>query len=159
MSKPVYLTREGYEKLKQELQELRTRGRQEIAQRIAEARSYGDLSENSEYDAAKEAQSHLEMRIAKLEEILLNARIIEEDDLPNDRVYILSRVRIRNRQNGQEMEITLVSPEEADFKANRLSVTSPIGKELLGKRVGDVAVVRAPAGLIEYEILHIERGP
>ncbi|MCS7082828.1 MAG: transcription elongation factor GreA [Bacteroidetes bacterium] len=156
MSKPVYLTREGYEKLKQELQELRTKGRQEIAQRIAEARSYGDLSENSEYDAAKEAQSHLEMRIAKLEETLANARIIEEADLPRDRVYILSRVRIRNRQNGQELEVTLVSPEEADFKANKLSVTSPIGKELLGKRVGEVAVVRAPAGTIEYEILHIE---
>ncbi len=153
----VYLTRERVVELEAELRELKINGRAEIAQKIAEARSYGDLSENAEYDAAKEAQEHLEIRIAKLEETLARARIIESADLPNDKVYILSVVTLKDLKNGEVIEYRLVSPEEADFDKNKISVTSPIGKGLMGKRKGETVKIKVPAGFLEYEILEIRR--
>ncbi len=153
----VYLTRERVVELEKELRELKIKGRAEIAQKIAEARSYGDLSENAEYDAAKEAQQHLELRIQKVEETLVRARIIESSDLPNDKVYILSVVKIKDSKTKESIEYRLVSPEEADFDKNKISVTSPIGKALMGKKAGDVVKIKVPAGFLEYTILEISR--
>ncbi len=153
----VYLTRERLVELEHELRELKIKGRAEIAQRIAEARSYGDLSENAEYDAAKEAQQHLELRIAKLELTLSRARILENREIPTDKVYILSLVKVRDRKTKKEFEYRMVSPEEADFEQNKLSCTSPIGKALMGKTKGDVVQVKVPAGSLEYEIVDIGR--
>ncbi|HYE96197.1 MAG TPA: transcription elongation factor GreA [Rubricoccaceae bacterium] len=157
MSQTVYLTAEGLQKLKDELQHARTVERQRIAQAIAEARAQGDLSENAEYDAAKEAQGHLEARIAKLEEAVSNARLVDESALDNSSVRILSTVRVRNRQTKKESLYTLVSAQEADFAQNKISVGSPIGKALLGKAVGDTVEVKVPAGLVKLEILDITR--
>ncbi len=153
----VYLTRERLVELEQELHDLRIKGRTEIAQKIAEARSHGDLSENAEYDAAKEEQQHLELRIAKLEQTLSRARIIESKELPNDKIYILSKVTLKDLKTNEEVHYLLVSPEEADFEQNKISVTSPIGRGLLGKVKGDVLKVVAPAGTLEYKILEISR--
>jgi transcription elongation factor GreA len=153
----VYLTRERLVELEHELHELKLGGRNEIAQKIGEARSHGDLSENAEYDAAKEAQQHLELRIAKLEQTLSRARIIESKELPNDKVYILSKVRLRDLKNNEEVNYLLVSPEEADFEKNKISVTSPLGRGLLGKVQGEVIKVAVPAGTLEYKILEISR--
>jgi transcription elongation factor GreA len=153
----IYLTRERIVELEQELRELKKNGRAEIAQKIAEARSYGDLSENAEYDAAKEAQEHLELKIAKLEETLGRATIIESSDLPNDKVYILSRVKLKEAKTGQIIEYLLVSPEEADFDKNKISVTSPIGKGLMGRTKGEKVQIKVPAGILEYHILEINR--
>jgi len=153
----VYLTRERVVELEKELRELKIKGRADIAQKIAEARSYGDLSENAEYDAAKEAQQHLELRIQKLEETLVRARIIESSDLPNDKVYILSVVKLKDMKTKEEIEYRLVSPEEADFDKNKISVTSPIGKALMGKKSGEVVKIKVPAGTLEYKILSISR--
>ena len=153
----VYLTRERLVELEKELRQLKVKGRAEIAQKIGEARSHGDLSENAEYDAAKEAQQHLELRIAKLEQTLSRARIIESKDLPNDKVYILSKVKLRDLKTNEEVHYLLVSPEEADFEKNKISVTSPIGRGLLGKIKGDIFKVTAPAGTLEYKILEISR--
>ncbi|MBI3006284.1 MAG: transcription elongation factor GreA [Ignavibacteriales bacterium] len=153
----IYLTRERLVELEQELRELKKNGRSEVAQKIAEARSYGDLSENAEYDAAKEAQEHLEMRISKIEETLARASIIQGSDLPNDKVYILSFVKLKEIKTGQVIEYRLVSPEEADFDKNKISITSPIGKGLMGKTKGKKVQIKAPAGILEYQILEISR--
>lgn len=151
----TYLTKEGLENLKKELENLRTKGRMEIAHAIAEAREKGDLSENAEYDAAKDAQGHLELKIAKLEETLSNARLLDESDIDNSKVQVLSTVKVLNRKTNKEQTFRLVSEQEADVKSGRISVTSPIGKGLLGKTVGDVAQVTTPAGLLEFEVLQI----
>ncbi len=153
----VYLTRERLVELENELRELKINGRTEVARKIGEARSHGDLSENAEYEAAKEEQQHLELRIAKLEQTLSRTRIIESKDLPNDKVYILSKVRVLDLTTKDEVVYTLVSPEEADFDANKISVTSPIGKSLLGKKKGDVVHISVPAGNLEYKIQEISK--
>lgn len=153
----IYLTRERLVELENELRELKINGRADMARKIGEARSHGDLSENAEYDAAKEAQQHLELRIAKLEQTLSRSQIMESKDLPNDKVYILSKVKVLDMKTREEVAYTLVSPEESDFEANKISVTSPIGKALLGKRKGDVFSVVVPAGKLEYKIQGIER--
>ncbi|MFP4092517.1 MAG: transcription elongation factor GreA [Cyclobacteriaceae bacterium] len=155
MAQVSYYTQEGLQRLKDELNELKTKGRADIARQIAEARDKGDLSENAEYDAAKDAQGMLEMKIAKLEEIVGNARLLDESKVDTSKVSILSTVRIKNKQNGMEMSYTLVSEEEADLKAGRISVKSPIGKGLLGKKVGETAEVKAPAGTMKFEIIDI----
>jgi transcription elongation factor GreA len=153
----VYLTREKLTELEQELREMKTNGRADMAAKIAEARGYGDLSENAEYDAAKEAQQHLELRIAKLEETLSRTQIIDIASLPTDKVYILSLVKIQDLKTKQTIEYRLVAPEEADFEKNKISVTSPIGKGLLGKKQGDTVQMKVPAGILEYKILEIGR--
>lgn len=156
MAKKVsYYTKEGLEKLKSELAQLKGKGRADIARQIAEARDKGDLSENAEYDAAKDAQGLLEAKIAQLEEIVSNARLLDESKIDTDSVSILSRVTIRNKKNKATVTYLLVSEEEADLKAGKISTQSPIGKGLLGKKKGDVAVIRTPAGEIEFEILEI----
>lgn len=152
-----YLSKEGYEKLNDELHDLKTRGRKEIAKDIAEARAQGDLSENAEYDAAKEAQGHLEKRIAELENTLATSRIIDDKNIDTSKVYILSTVTIFNQNTKKEMMYTLVSPQEADFKLKKISVDSPIGKALMGHEVGDVVEVNVPAGKLKLEIKNIER--
>jgi len=153
---PIYLTKERLIEIENELKHLKTVGREEMAQRIAEARSYGDLSENAEYDAAKEAQGLHELKISKLENILARAVIIDLSKLPNDEVHILSKVTVKNKKNNKTYVYTLVSEEEAEFQLGKISITSPVGKALLGKKINDVVTVKAPAGLIEYEILNIE---
>ena len=153
----VYLTRERIVELEQELRDLKINGRSEIAAKIGEARSHGDLSENAEYDAAKEAQQHLELRIAKLEQTLARARIIKSEELPNDKIYILSKIRLEDAKTKEVMEYILVSPEEADFEKNKISVTSPLGKGLMGKTSGEKVKIPVPAGVLEYKILEISR--
>jgi transcription elongation factor GreA len=153
----VYLTREKLVELERELHEMKSTGRSEIAAKIAEARGYGDLSENAEYDAAKEAQEHLELRIAKLEETLSRAQLIDTAALQTDKVYILSLVKLQDLKTKQIIEYRLVAPEEADFEKNKISVTSPIGKGLLGKKQGETARIQVPAGMLEYKILEINR--
>ena len=155
--KKNYLSREGYEKLEEELKDLKSRGRKKIAEEIAEARSKGDLSENAEYDAAKEAQAHLEKRIAELENALAHARILEDEDIKIDKAYLLSTVTIHNKRVDKKVKYTLVSPDEADFSKNKISVESPIGKALLGREIGEQVEVDVPAGTMELEILNIER--
>ena len=153
----VYLTEEGLENLKNELHELRTKERPRIANEIAEAREKGDISENAEYDAAKEAQGKLEARIAKVETTIANARIVDEKNIDPSKAYILSDVRIKNEKTGTEQTITLVSEEEADPAQGKISVSSPVGKGLLGHEVGDVIEVEVPAGTLNLEILEISR--
>jgi transcription elongation factor GreA len=153
----IYLTREKIAELENELREKKLNGRAEIAAKIAEARGYGDLTENAEYDAAKEAQEHLELRIAKLEETLSHAQLIDTATLPTDKIYILSLVKLQDQRNKQIIEYRLVAPEEADFDQNKISVTSPIGKGLLGKKQGEVVQIKAPAGILEYKILEINK--
>ncbi|MCB0488336.1 MAG: transcription elongation factor GreA [Cyclobacteriaceae bacterium] len=154
-AKISYYTKEGLEKLKNDLNDLKTKGRADIARQIAEARDKGDLSENAEYDAAKDAQGHLEARIAQLEELVGNARLIDESKLDASTVSILSKVTIKNKKNGTSFTYTLVSEEEADLKQGKISTQSPIGKGLLGKKKGDVALIKTPAGEIEFEIVNI----
>ncbi len=156
MSNIQYLSQEGYDKLDAELKDLKTRGRRDVAADIAEARAKGDLSENAEYDAAKEAQGHMEDRITKLEDILANARVLDAKDLDLSQVRVLTKVTILNKKLGKEMAYTLVSPNEADFSKGKISIDSPIGKGLLGKKIGEVAEVTVPAGSLELEILNIE---
>ncbi len=153
----IYLTREKIAELEHNLHEMKTSGRAEMAAKIAEARGYGDLSENAEYDAAKEAQQHLELRIAKLDETLSRAQIIDTASLPTDKVYILSLVKIQDLKSKQIIEYRLVAPEEAEFEKNKISVTSPIGKGLLGKKQGDIVQIKVPAGILEYKIIEIGR--
>lgn len=155
-AKISYYTKEGLERLKKELNELKTKGRADIAKQIAEARDKGDLSENAEYDAAKDAQGHLEAKIAKLEDLMGNAREIDESQLDTSNVSILSKVTIKNKKNGASFTYTLVSEEEADLKLGKISTQSPIGKGLLGKKKGDNAKIKTPAGEIEFEIIKIE---
>lgn len=157
MSKVSYYTPEGLKKLKDELNHLRDVERPKASQAIAEARDKGDLSENAEYDAAKEAQGLLEMKIAKMEETLSNARLIDESQLDTTKVLVLSTVRLKNQQNGQELTYTLVAESEADLKTGKISVTSPIGKGLLGKEVGDTAEIQVPNGTLKFDILEISR--
>jgi transcription elongation factor GreA len=157
MSNVSYFTKEGLDALKAELHELKAHERPRISQQIAEARDKGDLSENAEYDAAKEAQGMLEAKIARLENTLANARLIDDSQIDNSKVYILSTVRLRNLKNQAEVTYTLVAEKEANLAQRRISVDSPIGKGLLGKGVGDVAEVQVPAGLIPFEILEITR--
>ncbi|MGE5401392.1 MAG: transcription elongation factor GreA [Ignavibacteriales bacterium] len=152
----VYLTKERLLELEKELNELKTFGRQRIAEKIAEARSHGDLSENAEYDAAKEEQGLFELRISKLENILSRVRLIDMSNLPKDQVHILSQVTVRNINNSHTYEYLLVSPEEADFQAGKISITSPVGQGLMGKKLGDKIKVKAPAGMLEFEILSIK---
>ncbi len=157
MSKVSYYTPEGLKKLKDELNYMRDVERPRASQAIADARDKGDLSENAEYDAAKEAQGHLEMKIAKMEELLANARVIDESQLDNSKVLVLSTVRLKNRQNGQELTYTLVAESEADLKSGKISVTSPIGKGLLGKQVGETAEIQVPNGTLKFDVLEISR--
>jgi transcription elongation factor GreA len=157
MNGTVYLTREKLSAMEQELRELKTTGRKTIAAKIAEARGHGDLSENAEYDAAKEEQQHLELKIARIEATLSRTKIIEAKDLPNDKIYILSKVLLKDLKTQEQCEYLLVSPEESDFDANKISVTSPIGKALLGKKKGDSVEVKVPVGILNYEILNISR--
>ena len=157
MSKVSYYTEEGLKKLRAELDKLRDIERPKASQAIAEARDKGDLSENAEYDAAKEAQGMLEMQIAKLENTLANARIINESELDTSKVLVLSTVEVKNKANGTQMKYTLVAQSEADLKSGKISVDSPIGKGLLGKKIGDIAIITVPNGSIELEIVSIAR--
>ena len=157
MSNVVYMTIESVKEIQEELHKLKTKGRKEIAQKIADARSHGDLSENAEYDAAKEEQGHLESKIANLENILARVQVIKAEDMPNDKVYILSKVKLKNLKTKKIFDFILVSPEEADFEKGKISVTSPMGKELLGKIIGDKIQIKAPVGIIEWELLDISK--
>ena len=150
-----YMTEEGYKKLLDEIAYLETTKRPEISLQIAEARDKGDLSENAEYDAAKEAQGLLEMKIAQLKEVLSQARLIDESKLSTDCVQILSKVKIRNTKNKAEMTYTLVSESEADLKAGKIAISTPIGQGLLGKKVGEIAEIKVPSGLMSFEIVDI----
>ncbi len=157
MTDVTYYTQEGLDRLKEELHQLKTQGRSQISKAIAEARDKGDLSENAEYDAAKEAQGHHESKISKLTNILANARLIDESKLDTSKVLALSIVKIKNMNNGATMTYQLVSESEADLKSGKISVKSPIAQGLLGKSVGDKAEIVVPAGKIEFEIVEISR--
>tara|TARA_R110001632_G_scaffold63280_3_gene151293 strand:- start:4217 stop:4693 length:477 start_codon:yes stop_codon:yes gene_type:complete len=157
MSKVNYYTAEGLKKLKDELNQLRDVERPKASQDIADARDKGDLSENAEYDAAKEAQGMLEMRISKLEELASNARIIDESQLDTSKVLVHSTVKIKNQVNSMEMSYKLVAQNEADIKAGLISVDSPIGRGLLGKVVGETAEIQVPNGTMKFDILEITR--
>jgi len=157
MADVAYYTKEGLEKLKEELQYLKTTGRQIISNAIAEARDKGDLSENAEYDAAKDAQGHHEAKIAKLEDAMSNARLLDDSKIDLSKVLALSVVKIKNLKNGATMTYQLVSENEADLKSGKISTQSPIAKGLLGKKVGEKTEITVPAGKIEFEILEISR--
>jgi len=157
MSDVSYYTKEGLKKLKDELNQLKDIERPKASNAIGEARDKGDLSENAEYDAAKEAQGMLEMKISKLEEVLSSARVIDESQLDLSKVLVLSKVKIKNLNNQMQLHYTLVAESEADLKSGKISVSSPIGKGLLGKKVGEVAEVMVPNGTIKFEIISIDR--
>lgn len=157
MSQTVYFTEEGLKKLKDELHQLETKERSYISKQIAEARDKGDLSENAEYDAAKDAQGLLELKISKLKETISNARIVDESQLDGSKVLILCTVKIKNVKTGQTMKYTLVPENEADLKSGKISINSPIAKGLLGKVVGDVADVTVPSGSMTFEVIEISR--
>ena len=158
MSKYEYMTQQGYDDLVAELDDLKTRGRHEAAAAIAEARDKGDLSENAEYDAAKDAQGMLEFKINELEKVMAKARILDESQLDNSEVRVLSNVTIKNVKLGKEITYKLVSESEANLKAKKISVDSPMGMGLLGKKVGETAIVETPRGGIEFEIVKITVG-
>ena len=155
MAQASYMTEEGLANLKKELEQLTTVERPAISQQIAEARDKGDLSENAEYDAAKEAQGLLEMRIARMEDMLAKARIIDESKIDTSHVQILNKVKIKNIKNSQQVEYMLVSESEADIKNGKISVATPIAKGLLGKEVGDVVEIKVPSGVMSFEIIEI----
>ncbi|MBN9285243.1 MULTISPECIES: transcription elongation factor GreA [Flavobacterium] len=157
MSKVSYYTAEGLKKLRDELDQLKSIERPRASQAIAEARDKGDLSENAEYDAAKEAQGLLELKISKMEDVVANARLIDESQLDVSKVLVLSTVKIKNQTNGMELKYTLVAESEADLKTGKISVTSPIGKGLLGKSVGEIAEIQVPNGILKFEVLEISR--
>ncbi len=157
MSNVSYYTAEGLKKLRDEIDYLKSVERPKASQAIADARDKGDLSENAEYDAAKEAQGLLELKIAKMDEVLANARLIDESQLDTSKVLVLSTVRIKNQTNGMELTYKLVAESEADLKSGKISVTSPIGKGLLGKQVGEIADISVPNGTLKFEILEITR--
>ena len=157
MSTVSYYTAEGLKKLKEELEQLKSIERPKASQDIADARDKGDLSENAEYDAAKEAQGLLELKIKKMEEVYSNARLIDESQLDVSKALVLSHVKIKNQTNGMEMSYHLVAESEADLKNGKISVTSPIGKGLLGKSVGEIAEIQVPNGTLKFEILEITR--
>ena len=150
-----YLTQEGYDRIQAELEDLKTRGRQEAAAAIAEAREKGDLSENAEYDAAKNAQGYLEMKINEMEKSMANARVLDASTLDNSKVVVLAKVRLKNLKVNKELTYQLVSQSEADLKLKKISVNSPIGLGLLGKAVGEIAEVQTPGGVMKFEILEI----
>lgn len=154
---PVYLTAEGLQKLNDNLHFLKTKERSRISAAIAEAREKGDLSENAEYDAAKDEQGHLEARIAKLEESISAARIVDESHIDPSKAYVLSNVTVKNTATSAKQTFKLVAAEEASFADGKISVTSPIGKGLLGKSVGDKVAIQIPSGKVEFEILSIDR--
>lgn len=153
-----YYTEEGLKRLKDELSDLRIRGRADMARQIAEARDKGDLSENAEYDAAKDAQGHLEMKISKLEDVVANARVLDSTTIDTSKVSIMTKVKIKNSKNGATVVYSIVAEEEADLKTGKISVKSPIGKGLLGKKVGEKASIQVPAGAMEFEVLEIASG-
>lgn len=155
MSQTQYLSQEGYDKLKAELEQLKSVGRREVAAAIAEAREKGDLSENAEYDAAKDAQGLLEMKINHLETVMSNARVLDTSQLDTSSVTVMSVVTIKNVRNNAKMTYKLVAESEADLKAKKISVSSPMGQGLLGKAVGDIAEVKTPNGAIQFEIVEI----
>ena len=155
MAQTSYMTEEGLANLKKDLERMISEERPAISQQIAEARDKGDLSENAEYDAAKEAQGLLEMRIAKLEDMIANARIIDESKIDTAQVQILNKVKIKNTKNNQQVEYMLVSESESDIKNGKISVATPIARGLLGKKVGDVVDIKVPSGLMSFEILEI----
>ncbi len=157
MNEVKYFTKEGLDKLKDELEQLKSVERPSISQQIAEAREKGDLSENAEYDAAKNAQGMLELKISKLENILSNARVIDESQLDNDKISILSKVKLKNLKNNASMTYTLVPENEADIKSGRISVSSPIAKGLLGKKIGEKVEIQVPAGLLSFEVMNVSR--
>lgn len=153
----TYLTQEGFDKLKAELDELKSHGRSEIAKQIQEAREKGDLSENAEYDAAKDAQGLLELKIGKLETLLINCRVLDANSMDLDKVYILSKVKMKNIQNNSVVVYTLVAEQEANLKEGKISVKSPLGQALLGKKLGEIAQINVPAGVMKFEVLEISR--
>jgi len=155
MAKVSYVTEQGLEKLKKELEQLESVERPKISQQIAEARDKGDLSENAEYDAAKEAQGMLEMKISKLKDTIANSRVLDQSKLNTSSVQILNKVKIKNKKNNAIMEYTIVSESEADLKERKISINTPIAKGLLGKKVGDVAEIEVPNGKMEFEIIEI----
>ncbi|MBL4708326.1 MAG: transcription elongation factor GreA [Flavobacteriales bacterium] len=157
MSQISYFTEEGLQKVKEELSHLKKVERPSISQQIAEARDKGDLSENAEYDAAKEAQGLLELKISKLQTLVANSRVVDVSELDTSKVLILSKVKIKNLANAAEMEYTIVSEKEANMQEKRISVESPIAKGLLGKKIGDMAEVTVPSGVMKFEILNISR--
>ncbi len=152
----IYLSQEGYDNLKSELEELKQNKRPEISKKIAEARDFGDLKENAEYHAAKEAQVLLESKITQIEQTLSRAKVLSKDDMAKDKVTILSRVKLKDLKNKLEVEYTLVSPAESDFNLNKISTTSPVGKALLGKKKGDVVEINVPAGTLRYKIMDLK---
>ena len=152
----IYLSQEGYDKLKAELQHLKSVDRPSVISQIAEAREKGDLSENAEYDAAKEAQGLLEARIVKLENDVANARVLDKTEMDTSTVHLLTKATIKNTISGLEMTYAIVSESEADLAAKKISVTSPIGKGLLGKAIGEIAEINAPNGIIHFEIIDIQ---
>lgn len=156
MSNFVYLTKERIRELEKELTDLKTNGRKSMADRIAEARSHGDLSENAEYDAAKEEQGLLELKISKLEELLSKAQVVDTSNLPKDHTQILSTLSVKNLNNNKVFKYTLVSPEEADLEKGKIAISSPVGQSLLGVKVGQIVQAKVPAGLIKFEVLSIE---
>ncbi len=155
MGEVSYLSKEGLENLKVEIQELKTKGRAEMARQIKEAREKGDLSENAEYDAAKEAQGLLELKIAKLEELLSNARLLDESKIDTSKVSVFTTVKLHDLKFKKDISYTLVSEKEADVKNGKISVTSPIGKGLLGKTPGETVKITVPAGVLEFRIIEI----
>ncbi len=156
MSNFVYLSKERLKEIEDELKELKTDGRKGMAERIAEARAHGDLSENAEYDAAKEEQGLLELKISKLEDLLSRARVIDISALPKDQTHILSKVKVKNLNNSKIYEYILVSPEEANLEKGKIAISSPVGSALMGKKVGDKVPAKVPAGIINFEILNID---
>ncbi len=157
MAGEVYLTREGFHKLQAQLEAFKSTERKKIAKAIAEARAQGDISENAEYDAAKEAQAHNEAKIAELETKLSNVRIIENENIPSDKVFIGAIVTLQDLDNDEELTYMLVSPEEASYEENKISVFSPIGKGLLGHKAGETLEIKVPAGMLKYKIKKIKR--
>lgn len=153
----TYYTAEGLKKLQDEMAQLKSVERPKVSAQIAEARDKGDLSENAEYDAAKEAQGLLELKISKMEELIANARIIDESQVDTSKIFILSKVKIKNMANGATMQYMLVAENEADLKAGKISIDSPIGKGLVGKEIGQIAEVHIPSGVVKFEILEISR--
>lgn len=155
MTNFVYLSRERLKELEDEIKELKTNGRKRMAERIAEARSYGDLSENAEYDAAKEEQGLFELKISKLEDLLGRARIVDASSLPKDQIHILSSVKVKNLNSSKVFNYILVSPEEADLEKGKIAMSSPVGQALMGKKVGEIVAAKVPAGVIKFEIMKI----
>ncbi len=156
MSNFVYLSQEKLHELEKELKELKTNGRKNMAQRIAEARAYGDLSENAEYDAAKEAQGHLELKISKMEEMLSKAKIVDTSKLSKDEIHILSNIKVKNLKNSKVYKYTMVSEEEANLQEGKIAITSPVGSALMGAKKGETVEAKVPAGIIKFKILDIK---